>query len=125
MTRPPRITEVPGTQSRPSRARTLLHVFRQHQALAGGEAVLGEEVEEAEIVPGDLGAHGLDVKRGEVGQQLGHQRVADARPGVAGIDADGVDGRRSDCAPNRVNIRIVSTPERRLRTWSRRSGGTR
>ena len=76
--------------------------------------MLGEEVEEPEIVPGDLGAHGLDVKGGEVGHQLGHQRVADARPGVAGIDADGVDDRsRSDRAPNRVNMAIISTPERR------------
>ena len=30
--------------------------------------MLGEEVEE--IVPGDLGAHGLDVKGGEVGHRL-------------------------------------------------------
>ncbi len=40
----------------------LLNPFRQHQALGRGEAVFGEEVEE--IVPGDLGAHGLDVKGG-------------------------------------------------------------
>ena len=87
--------------------------------------MLGEEVEEA-IVPGDLGAHGIDLEGGEVGHEPGHQRVADARPGAAGIDADGVDDRsRSVCAPIRANIRIVSTPERRLRTWSRRSGGTR
>ncbi len=74
--------------------------------------MLGEDVEE--IVPGDLGAHGLDVEGGEVGHELGHRRVADPGPGVAGIDADGVDDRRrSDCAPNRVNMEIIPTPDRR------------
>ncbi len=64
--------------------------------------MLGEEVEEAKIVPGDPGAHGLDVKRGEVGHELGHRRVADARADVAGIDADGVDDRRRSDARRTV-----------------------
>ena len=51
--------------------------------------MLGEEVEEAEIVPGDLGAHGLD--------------------------ADGVDDRRSDRAPIRANIEVIPAPDRRAR----------
>ena len=53
---------------KPSRAGVyepaLLNPLRQHQALGGGEVVFGEEVQEAKIVPGDLGAHGLDVKGG-------------------------------------------------------------
>ena len=73
--------------------------------------MFGEEIEE--IVPGDPGSHGLDVEGGEVGHRLGHRRVADAHPGVAGIDADGVDDRRSDWAPKRVNMEIVSTSDRR------------
>ena len=75
--------------------------------------MFGEEIQQPEIVPGDLGPHGIDLEGGKVGHQLRHQRVADARPRVAGIDADRVDHRRSDCAPNRVNIEIISTPGRR------------
>ncbi len=50
------------------RGHALLDPLGQHQALGGGEAVLGEEVEEGEIVPGDLGAHGLDVEGGAAGR---------------------------------------------------------
>ena len=54
--------------SYPSRVYALFDPLRQHQALGGGEAVFGEEVEE--IVPGDLGPHRLEVKGGEVGHEL-------------------------------------------------------
>ena len=75
--------------------------------------MVGEEIEAAEIVPGDLGAHGIDAIGGEVGHELGHRRVADAHPGVAGIDADGVDARRPVCAPIRANIEVIPAPDRR------------
>ncbi len=67
--------------------------------------MVGEEVEE--IVPGDPGSHRIDVKGGKLGHRLRHQGVADARPGVAGIDADGVDDRRRLGRLGRAELAII------------------
>lgn len=67
------------------------------EAAGRGEALAGEEAEQVEVVPGDLGAQGGDAEGAEVEAELAHHRAGDAAAALGGRHADGVDrGRRLD-----------------------------